>query len=223
MQQTNSTIENAQAAVRAVQDAVDQLQQKAAGLEQQKADLIEQRQSIYMQPLSSSGLRQFLGELIDHRAAYYASRLVSSGYAEKLAFPQYRNGLSAFGQKSIPLSLADVDVALEQEKPGAPQQGKLENSGWKLPVFMRHGEFDETWPYFFFGDLMKEKLGQLFPVDDTVAEEAPLSLDQRRAAIDTINQQLQVLEQEIEQVKSEISGLTRPLISGVRMLGKAGT
>ena len=226
----SDTAESAHAAVREVQAAVSRLLEQRATTEQRRADLVQRRNTLFEQPLGAACLRQFLGELIDYRAQAYANAMQAAAPLDQLAYPKARYGRTTrspeAGGAVPPLTLEDAEQALGRKRAdNAARLDPLDDDGWKLPVFRTEGEF-MVWPYFFFGDLMKEKLGQLladveprYVKLDEDAIGAPM--DERRKEIETISQEVQRLDEELGRIHMEINSLTLPVIHGAKRLAGA--
>ncbi|MFS4551373.1 hypothetical protein [Comamonas resistens] len=223
-----AALSSAQAAMQEVKAAVSTLRAKQDELNQRKTKLEQRREMLYDQPLAPADIRQFIGELIDFRAEHYANKVKTTGLMQKLAYPASRYPgkpkrpeLAGFGK--APLTLEDVEVALGKPVSCERRGDRLDDP---LPVLLRHGEFEFGWHYFFFGDLMKEKLGQLLADEapeyrGSDANEIGAPIDERRKEIEEINEELRSIASEISSVQSEISSLTGPIMHSAQLMQSA--
>lgn len=215
---TNDVVSIAKSAVAGIQEAIASLVQKRTAAREKKTALLERAEKLYDTPLSPSEVKQFMCEMIDFRAKHYADQLINFNLMEKLSSRVDRYG--ATGKERAPINFEDAEHCLGSPRIHGARTDHV--NGWKLPVFMSFGEF-EHWPYFFFGDVMKEKLSLL--MDEMSAtpqkpgqEWQPQTLDGRRQELADIRQQVQTLNQELGAIELEISTLTKPIISGAQGL-----
>lgn len=218
------TVSGAKAAVLEVQNAVTLLIEQRATAEQRKAVLLARCAKLYELPLGVNDIRQFMCELIDHRAQDYARKLTEFNLLDQLAFPRERYQLANPQQydRRPRINFEDAEFALGRPLSSGKRVDTLSGNGWKLPVFLKDGEF-MGWPYFFFGDVMKEKLGQLMDgMTVPIAKPSPISdaptLDERRREIQSITLEVNSLDLELGRIQSEINSLTAPIIHGAKGL-----
>ena len=230
MTKTTSTTQasvtaQAENALSVLTNAVSGLKQELDATTARKDELIERRVMLYAAPLSPADIRQFVAELIDHRATVYAQRLQEFDLAGKLVRPA-RDGLPTASRSQ--LNLEDAEHALSHPLEITARRDSLKSGGWELPIFLSHGEF-QGWPYFFFGNVMKEKLcaalaemqGDTQPGTDNTTDAS--TMDARRQEIEVITAEIEQLDAKAARLRGEISRLTSPvLISAKRLQGATG-
>lgn len=226
---TTSTAEKAATAIEALNTIVLGLNQELEVANQRCADLLLQRDKLYNQPLGSAEIRQFVSEMIDYRTAQYVERLREFGLADKLARPTGRDAdpaaRSRYGHRP-PLNFEDAEYALGRGRGNESRKDLLNERGWLLPVFLSEGEFRQ-WPYFFFGEIMKDKLIALLadmqPAPSTDGGAVVPSLGARREQLAAINAELLELGAQIGRIQSEIDRITRPVLAGAKGLASVAT
>ena len=224
-QQTHTgTVSSAQVAMLEVQKAVSLLTEQRVIAEQRKAVLLARCAELYDLPLGVADIRQFMNELIDYRAQHYAQTLIDFNLIDKLAVPRNRYPLANQTPSHIKprLNLEDAELALGRPRGNGKRVDVID--GWNLPIFMDSGEF-QGWPYFFFGDVMKEKIGQLMdamkvPPEKPGPKSLDLTMDERRREIQAITLEVNALDADISRIQSEINSLTAPIIRGAKGLSE---
>ena len=212
-----SVTANAENALSVLTSAVDSLKQELDATMARKDELLERRIKAYASPLTPADIRQFVGELIDHRASFYAQRLHEFKLAEKLARPG-RDGIPTHLRS--PLTVEDAEYALSHRLAVTRRPDSLRSEGWELPIFLHHGEFS-SWPYFFFGSVIKEKLcAELMKMQGESEPDAAevLSMDVRREEIAAITEEIARLDSNAARLRGEIGRLTRPVLTSAKRL-----
>lgn len=220
---TTDVVSIAKSAVAGIQEAIASLVQKRTETREKRTALLERAAKLYDTPLSPSEVKQFMCEMIDVRARAYADRLVNFNLLGKLSVPVDRNFAEGgrIGNRP-PINFEDAELCVGSPRLHGARTDSLRDNGWTLPIFISYGEF-EHWPYFFFGDAMKEKLSLLMDEMDATPQKPgqegqPQTLDGRRQELADIRQQVHTLEQELGAIDFEISTLTKPIISGAQGL-----
>ena len=212
-----SVTANAESALSVLTSAVDSLKQELDATMARKDELLERRIKAYASPLTPADIRQFVGELIDHRASFYAQQLHNFKLSEKLALPR-RDGTPT--HLRYPLTVEDAEYALSHRLAVTRRPDPLMDEGWTLPIFMHHGEFS-SWPYFFFGSVIKEKLcAELLKMQGDSESDAvdALSMDALREEIAAITEEIARLDSNAARLRGEIGRLTRPVLTSAKRL-----
>ena len=189
---------------------IDALKDEIAKKEQRRSELKTRILEIYKQPLSGSDVVEFVGEVIDFRANAYAERLKGFDVVQQLRLNAPRHGMHG----GLELTLEDVETTLGREVhldkksfSGAPIHG----GPWNLEVVPQHGDFMH-WQFFFFGDLMKEKLRSVFEACGYAAKEGQGgTLTEKRAEIAALLSEIKAVSDDIEKSTREIEKLSSPL------------
>ena len=119
-----------------------------------------------------------------------------------------------------PLTVEDAEYALSHRLAVTRRPDSLRSEGWELPIFLHHGEFS-SWPYFFFGGVIKEKLcSELLKMQGESEPDAAevLSMDVRREEIAAITEEIARLDSNAARLRGEIGRLTRPVLTSAKRL-----
>lgn len=231
-QHISPTLDQAKSALNNVQNMIQDLLAQRSTLLDRRQVVFDDRESLLLQPLSKAEVMQGVCEVIEQRAEEYESKLRDMDLFNLVAYPTGRGyGNPSPPRYDYPLSIFDLDCIADKPNPYARDLQKVEywpevkDKGWGLPILPRYGEFEPSWVYFFFGDLIKQKLC-VFLADD---EEGVLlangqpnaqSLIDRRKKIDELSQELQTIDQDIQALNQDIDSLTAPVIRSAKALNE---
>ena len=206
-----------ESSLKVMSERVDHLRTCISEKESEKAKLQRELETIYETPLSDGQVIEFVTELIDYRAGYYEAQLRSVGMLEAMKFPRERAKLEVVSNPS-PLVLGDVEQALgnrrlDEKKSGNP----LEQ--FKIEIFRDYGVF-QWWPYFFFGEAMKEKFSAIMREDGSGAGRE--TLEDRRIRAKNLHEKITRLSGEINGLRAELEDVIKPLEAAMIGFGLTG-
>jgi len=220
---SDAALSNAKQAVVGIQRAIASLVKKRASIQEEKAALLERAAALYDMPLSHSEIKQLMCEMIDLRAETYGNRLIEFNLMKRLKVPDQRYPIpGGVSRARSPMNFEDAEFVLGRPRTHGARADNISGNGWHLPIFMGNGEFD-SWQYFFFGDVMKEKLCLLMdkmadPSAKHIQESQPKTLDDRRQELEEIKLKIASLDNELSGIAFEINTLTSPIINGAQGL-----
>ena len=231
-QQISPTLDQAKSALSNVQNMVQDLLAQRSTLLDRRQGVFDERESLLFQPLSKAEVLQGVCEVIEQRAEAYEFKLRDMDLFNLVAYPTERGyGNPRPPRYDYPLALFDLDCIAGKPNPYARDLQKVEpwpevkDKGWGLPILPRYGEFESSWVYFFFGDLIKQKLCALLAdgEEDVLLENGQpnaQSLAQRRQKIDELSQELRTIDQDNEALNQDIDSLTAPVIRSAKALNE---
>lgn len=191
--------------------AIDDLRQQREQLKQQLAEHEAQRDALYLQPLSKADAKQFLFDYIDGWAANWLSQGALDDLFAKVAKPKRDAQWASANKISDPwLCLRDIEQVMAGEIPSTGHVFNLK----VLPIFggALTGMNDSYigGACFFFGDLLKAKLGEYFDQKYCVGHPAGMACEpvtDRRASISTLDGQISELLAAIKMIDDKLTGL----------------
>ena len=232
-QKISPTLDQAKSALSDVQNMVTSLLAQRTGLQTKRQEIFEERESLLLQPLSKAEVLQGVCDVIDLRSATYEAKLKKMDLFDLIAHPTERGygEITKYRRHDFPLAICDLEQIEGKPAPYAcdTKRGEkhppLKDSGLHLPILPRHGEFEANWLYFFFGDLLKQKLcGLLSNGEEGVLQKhgqpSAQSLKERRKEIADLSQDLQAIDQEIQALEQDIESLTAPVIRSAKALNE---
>lgn len=232
-QKISPTLDQAKSALSNVQNLIQDLLAQRSTLQSRRQAVFDERESLFLQPLSKAEILQGVSEIIGQRAEGYRSSVKRVDLFDLLAYPAER-GHGEYPRPErheYPLTICDLDqIAFKptlyaRERQTIAKYPHIKDHGFHLPIIPRHGEFETTWLFFFFGDLIKQRLCALL----ADGEEGVLlengqpnaqSLFDRRKKIDDLSQELQEIDQQIQSLNQDIDSLTAPVIRSAQALNE---
>lgn len=213
----------ARAALKEVLAAVGVLREQLAAAKSRRDALQAELSALYEQTLAGPDVLQFIGEVIDFRAGVYEANLVDADLMNGLTYPRGARYSGLITKRALPLNFEDVEHAMGRPRRDGKQRGdQLE--AHRLTIFPMDQGLFQYWPYFLFGDLMKERLGEVlahqqpkFSCEDDAKAVGP-SLTERRKTIDRIAGELHSVNTEIGRITGEIDQLSAPVMASARFL-----
>lgn len=200
-------ISNALDAYSQVKKTVDDLQAQKEALLLEKARLIARKQELYALPLSAADIKQFIFDYIDRIAAQYP---VSEGWDSKLQKAtkpaREKTYAEAHAIDTPTLCLKDAETILR----GGNLSLVFGHSS-ALATLVNFAGVANGAPqamYFFFGDLIKAKLGAYFDqrITSTVGDGC-LSVSERYLELESIDETVSGLDAEVLDVTEKLKML----------------
>lgn len=224
-------LDQAKSALSNVQNMVQDLLAQRSTLMDRRQVVFDERESLLLQPLSKAEVLQGICDVVDQRASAYESKIKKMDLLDIITHPTERGygKFTRLQRYDFPLAICDLDQIEGKPAPYAcdPKLGEkhppLKDSGLHLPILPRHGEFEANWLYFFFGDLLKQKLCSLLADGEEGVllkngQPSAQSLKDRRKKIADLSQDLQAIDQEIQALEQDIDSLTAPVIRSAQVL-----
>lgn len=191
--------------------AIDDLRQQREQLKQQLAEHEAQREALYLQPISKADAKQFLFDYIDGWAAQWLSCGALDDLFAKVAKPNRDAEWASANKISDPwLCLRDIEHVMSGELPSTGHVFNLK----VLPIFGGAlTGMNDTYiggACFFFGDLLKAKLGEYFDQKYCVGHPTGMACEpvaDRRESISTLDGQISELLAAIKMIDDKLTGL----------------
>ena len=191
--------------------AIDDLRQQREQLKQQLAEHEAQREALYLQPISKADAKQFLFDYIDGWAAQWLSHGALDDLFAKVAKPNRDAEWASANQISDPwLCLRDIEHVMSGELPSTGHVFNLK----VLPIFGGAlTGMNDTYiggACFFFGDLLKTKLGEHFDQKYCVGHPVGMACEpvaDRRESISALDGQISELLAAIKMIDDKLTGL----------------
>lgn len=191
-----------------VKNTIEKLKAQKEELLLEKARLMGRKQELYALPLSAADIKQFIFDYIDRRSAAYP---VNEGWDNKFQKlinpPRSKYYVENHGIDTPTLCLRDAEVVL--------QSGYLEHvfghyasSLTTLANFAGAANGAPHSMYFFFGDIIKAKIGAYFDqqITSTAGEGYP-STDERYAEIERLDEEVVRLDAEVLDINNKLKML----------------
>ncbi|NMM12467.1 MAG: hypothetical protein HHJ17_02840 [Rhodoferax sp.] len=200
---TNNAKNILQTNLQELQQKIDLIKIKKRAASTLKIELENKINDLYAKPLNDRQMMQFMLSAVDERAAVYKADMLSSGFldASKIMtksplsfddFEQIQGRGRVWGKRSSP---SEVDLL------------------YKFELVKTYNIGTHTWMPYFFGDLIKQKIADLYHCKyGKTALEALESVEDRSAAINDIESQLIKLDEEIVTINGEIVAASEPIM-----------
>lgn len=209
---------------------LEKLAAEVVELETRRTELFVERQRLELQraqileaPLSQANVLQLVDELVDYRAKSYPAFCERAKLSELLAYPE-REKLAAStacedaeteGGVALkwPINFKDAQEVLGHECGGVKTAvPPLKAGAMHFPLFIMPKD-SSAWIYFFFGDLIKEKVkAQItkngLPWDEEDRDACDVSFTERRAMLQECNQKIDGLNTQITALDAAIEELS---------------
>lgn len=186
--------------------AISELKDKKESLVQKREALLQERDSLMLQPVDKEDIKELIFCHIDQLAENFIAKDGIKKVVNAVSLPQrqYKGG-SIPSPSSAALNLYELDSAINKD-------GYFENSIFsleKLGIFNSYefaGGGNEGF-YFFFGDLIKEKLSKHF--DESFSDKwiwckQGMPLAERRARIAEIDSEVSDLDLNIKKYSDQL-------------------
>lgn len=171
----------------------------------ERQHLIHQRSELLTKPLSQEDIVNVALGLVDRRANSYKAFCEKEGMFDFLAYPK-----RVTESRQWAMNFSDAEMLLGNSLEGAEiEVPKILDCGLQIPLINQ----SNGWLYFFFGDLIKEKLkAQIeatgLPLTEQDRQAFGPSIAERRATIAACNKALDKLNAQIQQVDAAIAELS---------------
>ena len=200
---TNTVKNILQTNLQELQQKIDLLKNKKLASATLKIELENKINDLYAKPLNDRQMMQFMLSAVDERAAVYKADMLSSGFFDA----------SKIMTKS-PLSFDDFEQIQGRSrvwgKRSSPSEADLL---YKFELVKTYNIGTHTWMPYFFGDLIKQKIADLYHSKyGKTALEALESVEDRSATINDIQSQLIKLDEEIVTISGEIDSASEPVM-----------
>lgn len=191
-----------------VKKTVDDLQAQKEALLLEKSRLLARKQELYALPLSAADIKQFIFDYIDRLSAAYPINEGWDNKFQKIINPsRSMEYIEAYGIDTPTLCLRDAEVVL--------QKGSLDqvfgHFGTSLKTLANLAGAANGAPhgmYYFFGDLIKAKLGAYFDQRITsTAGDKYASASERYVEIESIDEAISGLDAEVLDVTEKLKML----------------
>lgn len=183
----------------------------------EKTNLQRELESIYEAPLRDEQVIEFMTELIDYRAGFYEAEVRSVGMLEALKFPKVRSIVQP-GISPAHLVLGDVEKLLGNERLDEKKDSNPIDQ-FAIEIFRDYGVF-KWWPYFFFGEVMKEKFSAIMRSEAVGhgSSEVHETLEVLRERATSLHKKILTVSEEIDGLNDELAELVQPLKATMKMI-----
>lgn len=202
---TNAVKNTIQINLEELQQKIELLKNKKQSASTLKSELEKKINDLYAKPLNHRQMMQFMLSVVDERAAAYKKDMLSSGYFEA----------------KHPLCFDDF----EQIQGRTRVRGRRSSSSpsdllYQFELVKNYNTGTHTWMPYFFGDLIKQKITDLYQCKYGKTElEALESVEDRSAAINDTESQLIKLGEEITAINNEIHKASEPIMKFYKSIG----
>lgn len=224
------TVDQAKAALAGVQSMFQDLLKQRETLQAKRLEIFGAREALLVQPFSKAEVLQAMCEVVDMRAKEHGRKVQAANLLDLMTHPTERGqGYPRPNPNDLPLALCDLLDMTSQPRPYARNEKDIAprpallHKHWSFPILLNEPAIKHSFQYFFLGDLIKKKLCELLAGnEDGVLLENGLpnaqSLEERRAKVDELSQQLQKIDLELEALQQDIDAVTKPVLNSAQAL-----
>lgn len=171
---------------------------------EEKAYFEQQIGQLYDQPLNARQMYELECAVVDKRAALYAS--FAGGYLDGHAEVRINT------METRPVSFDDYELIQDRRRVVGSAKHIDPDMVHKISVITDHGQGANTWHCFFFGDLVKQKLADLYFLryGESVFTELPSIADRAKAVADLFGK-VTALRDEMARINAEIEEASKPV------------
>lgn len=190
-----------------LQESIEGLKRKKQSANGRMRDMEKQISELYAKPLNERQMMQLMQTVVDERAKFYKDDVLNGGHLE-----------AQKNQGKRTLSLDDFcTITGVGRMRGGSQVYRDDQLAFKLELFKNYGTGINAWMPFFFGDLIKQKIEELYRSkyggkDFTALE----SIEERIKSIKQLNEEVLKLESEISAIDTEIEEISGPVKNFMR-------
>lgn len=200
---TNAAKKTIQINLQELQQEINLLKNKKQAAFTLKTELEQKINGLYSKPLNARQMMQFMMAVVDERAEVYKKNMVSSGFLETSKLSNNRA-----------LSLDDFEQIQGRVRVRGTRSSPHETDLlYKFELIKTYGTEMHTWMPYFFGDLIKQKIVDVYRSKyGNTALEALESIEDQNSAINDIESQLMKLDKDIKTLDSEIYVASEPIM-----------
>lgn len=208
---SDTNLEKAAEAAKNFRIAIGELRADRACLDADRQVLLQRREVLYLQPVSNADMQQFLVDYIDARASCWDAECGWANLIKQVALPARNPDFAEHhGITTEELCLRDIEIVMEQPSASNAQALGIAfiNFYGRAGAAMAAGS-DAPF-YFFFGDIIKQKLAERFDVlcpSESRLVGAPVT--ERKTEIKELDAQIAVLTSKINHVDAKLKELSR--------------
>jgi archaellum component FlaC len=199
---TNTAKKTIQNNLQELQQEINLLKNKKQAALTLKTELEQKINDLYAKPLNARQMMQFVMAVVDERSEVYKNNMVSSGFLER-----------SYLSNNRPLSFDDFEQIQGRARVRGERSSPSEaNLLYKFELIKTYDTETHTWMAYFFGDLIKEKIADIYGCKyGKKALEALESIEDRNTAINDTENQLMKLDEEIKAISDEIHTASEPV------------
>lgn len=188
--------------IQELQQKITLLKDRARDASTLKTQLENNINDLYAKPLNDRQMMQFMLAAVDERAAAYKENILKSEFFEA---PKILN--------QRPLSFDDFEQIQGRGRVlGVNSSPSDADLLFKLEFIKTYDVGTHTWMPYFFGELIKQKIVELYHRKrGKTALEALESIEDRSAQINGIHRQLMKLDEDLNTINSEIDAVSKPV------------
>ncbi|MBB2775051.1 UNVERIFIED_ORG: hypothetical protein HNP28_000322 [Comamonas terrigena] len=228
--QVSPTVDQAKAALADVQSMFQDLLKQRDALHAKRIEIFEEREALLVQPFTKAEVLQAMCEMVDVRAKDHIRKINKFGLLDFMTCPERGRGEFPRPRRhDYPLALCDLQQMTGASKPYARNEKEIaprppvKDHGLSFPILLGGPEMEYSFHYFYFGELIKQKLCEVLASDeDGVLMDNGLpnakSLEERREKVDELSNELRAIDQELSVLQQDIDAVTRPVLNSARAL-----